>query len=70
MKLVKRIVSESCIGQTREGHEVEANQVEYSDGTIGTLYRLNRGEGQICGLQTKCPAMMGCRQGLLIEVAK
>ena len=66
MKIVKRIISEQRIGQTQDGAFVEANRVEYTDGTVGTLYRLNRDDGRIYGLQSDKPALQEALQGLLI----
>ena len=66
MKIVKRIISEQRIGQTPDGAFVEANRVEYTDSTLGTLYRLNRDDGRIYGLQSDKPALQEALQGLLI----
>lgn len=67
MKFVKRIINVKRIGQTSDGYGVDASRVEYTDGTLGILYRLNRGDGKIYGLQAQRPTVCDCEQGVLIK---
>jgi len=69
VKIVKRFISERCIGYTKEGYSIYRCEVEHTDGTTATLYRTVEHTGRIYGLAASHPPIVTTNeQATLFEV--